>query len=225
MDTGREEFLDFIMTEKGRNIFAFAFYILYIVLSMGIELSEVVECICFICFVFLVFFVGIVYLFEWIANMFNRNRGKIRKNIATQAKRILKEILMFIPVFLISQFLITVIMNGKPANQIAFEQAFYEAPIMNSIVSIILAPIIEEFVCRFLPSRFLKNKYLYIIVSTVVFAAMHVINDSTPFYYIWFYMTVPLYYGCRYYKTKNLLVPISMHVLNNLIATAILVFA
>lgn len=83
-------------------------------------------------------------------------------------------------------------------------------------MKIIIGPIIEEFIFRFLPYRFIKNKILYVIVSTVIFAGMHVLNDPNPFYYIWFYMMRPLYYGYRYHKTKDILVPISMHSLNNL---------
>ena len=132
---------------------------------------------------------------------------------------------MFIPILLISDCVISFIMVGQPANQTSLDKAFYEAPIFNSILSIIIGPIIEEFIFRFLPYRFIKNKTLYIIVSTVVFAAMHVVNDPNPFYYIWFYMMRPLYYGYRYHKTKDILVPLSMHSLNNLVATLLFVLS
>ena len=115
-------------------------------------------------------------------------------------------------------------MVGQPENQAVLDMVFYEAPIFNSILSFIIAPIVEEFIFRFLPYRFIKNGNLYIIVSTVVFAAMHVINDSNPFYYIWFYMMKPWYYGYRYHKTRDIFVPLSMHILNNLIATLLFVF-
>ena len=98
-------------------------------------------------------------------------------------------------------------------------------PILKSMLSIIIAPIIEEFVFRLLPHRFIKSPIIYVVISTVVFAAMHVINDPNPFYYIWFYMMGPLYYGYRYHKTKDILVPISMHSFNNLIATLLMAFA
>lgn len=61
--------------------------------------------------------------------------------------------------------------------------------------------------------------------SAFIFAGMHVLNDPNPFYYIWFYMMNPLYYGYRYYETQDILVPISMHSLHNLIAALPLVFS
>ena len=108
-------------------------------------------------------------------------------------------------------------MVGQPANQTNIEQTFLEELILNSIMAIIVGPIIEEFIFRFLPSRFIKNKILYVIVSTVVFAAMHVLDDPNPFYYIWFYIIRACYYGYSYYKTKDILVPISIHSFNNFI--------
>lgn len=50
------------------------------------------------------------------------------------------------------------------------------------------------------------------------FAAMHVIHDPNPFYYIWFYMIKPLYWAYRYHKTKDIYVTICMHSFSNFIA-------
>ena len=225
MNTKIERFFTFIMKEKTRNFFAFAFYILFIVLSIGIDLPLAVEILCFIFLMFIILFGCTVYMCDWMDKMYERNRGKLGKNIINEIKKIAKEILMFIPILLISDCVIFFIMVGQPANQASLDKAFYEAPIFNSILSIIIGPIIEEFIFRFLPYRFIRNKTYYVIVSTVVFAAMHVINDPNPFYYIWFYMMRPLYYGYRYHKTKDILVPLSMHSLNNLVATLLFVLS
>ena len=132
---------------------------------------------------------------------------------------------MFIPIFIITICITSFIMVGQSANQTSIDESFYEAPIFNSILAIIIGPIIEEWIFRFLPSKFINNRTLYIIVSTVIFATMHVIDDPNAFYYIWFYMMRPLYYAYRYHKTKDILVPISMHSLNNLVATLLFVIS
>lgn len=225
MNTKIERFFTFIMKEKTRNFFAFAFYILFIVMSMEIDLPFAVEIICFIFLMFIEILGCMVYMCEWANNICERNRGKLGKNIINEIKKIGKEILMFIPVLLISDCVISFIMVGQTANQTSLEKSFYEAPIFNLIFTIIIGPIIEELIFRFLPYRFIKNKTLYIIVSTVVFVAMHVLNDPNPFYYIWFYMMRPLYYGYRYHKTKDILVPFSMHSLNNLVAMLLFLFS
>lgn len=217
MNTIIERFFTFIMKEKARSFFAFACYIFFIVMCLEIDLPLALEIVCLIVYVFIILFVCPVYIWEWMDEISERGRGKIGKNI-------IKEILMYIPILLISICITSFIMIGQPANQASIEKSFYEAPILNSIVSIIIVPIIEEIIFRFLPYKFIKNKAVYIIVSAVIFAAMHVIHDPNPFYYIWFYMMKPMYYGYRYHKTKNLLVPISMHSLNNLVATLLFIF-
>ena len=54
---------------------------------------------------------------------------------------------------------------------------------------------------------------------------MHVVNDTNAFYNIWFYLPNALYLGYRYYKTNDLLVTISIHSLNNLLATLPLILS
>ena len=224
MNTKIKRFFIFIMKEKTRNFFAFAYYISFILL-MGIDLPLALKIICYSVLIFITPFGCIVYTSEWMDKLLQNTNKKLGKNITKEIKKIAKEILMFIPVLIISKCITTFIMVGQPANQTGIENSFYEAPIFNSIIAIIIGPIIEEFIFRFLPYKFIKKKTMYIIVSTVVFAAVHVINDPNPFYYVWFYMMRPLYYGYRYHKTKDILVPLSMHSLNNLVTTLILVFS
>lgn len=225
MNTKIERFFTFIMKEKTRKVFAFTFYVYFIVMFMEINLPLALEIICFIVLMFITLFGCTVYISEWMDKMYEKNRGKLGKNIIKEIKKIAKEILMFIPILIITKCITSFIMVGQPANQTSIEQSFYEAPIFNSVFVIIIGPIIEEFFFRFLPYRFIKNKTLYIIVSTVIFAAMHVVNDPNPFYYIWFYMMRSLYYGYRYHKTNDILVPICMHSLNNLVVTLLFILS
>ncbi len=220
-----ERFFTFIMKEKTRNFFAFAFYVSFIVMLIEIELPMVLQVISFIVQIIILPLICLIYMNEWMDKMFEKNRGKLGKNIIEEIKKISKEILMFIPILLISKCITSFIMVGQPANQTSIEESFCEALIFNSIYAIIIGPIIEEFIFRFLPYRFIKNKTLYIIVSTIIFAAMHVVNDTNPFYYIWFYMIRAFYYGYRYHKTKDILVPLSMHSLNNFVETLLIVLS
>ena len=225
MNTKLERFFAFMMEEKIKAFFSFTFYISFIVMFIGIDLPRVLEIICFIVLLISICFCCSVFTAEWMDRIFARGIRKLGKSIYQEIKKIGKEILMFIPILLISCCIISFLMIGQPVNQTSVEQDFYEKPIFNSICSIIIGPIIEEFIFRFFPHKFIKNKALYIIVSTVIFAVMHVIDDPNAFYYIWFYMIRAWYYAYRYHKTKDILVPISMHSLNNLVSTLILVFS
>lgn len=220
MNTKIGRFFTFIMKEKTQKFFAFAFYISFIVIVIDLPLA-----LDFI----LLMFISLLYCTSCISERLNkrykRSNLQLRKSIIQKIRKIVKEILKFIPILLISNCIISFICVGQPANQTSIEKSFYEAPISNSIVIIITGPIIEEFVFRFLPYNFIKNKILYIIVSTVVFAAMHVLNDPNPFYYIWFYIIGSFYYAYSYHKTNDILVTVSMHSLNNLVETLLFVFS
>ena len=226
MNTKIGRFLIFIMKENTRKIFAFIVYVYFIGIFMKIDLPLVLKIISFIVLMFIVVFGGTTYMVEWRIKMYEKSRGELGKYIIIdEIEKIGNEIFMFMPIFLISCCVTSFIMIGEPANETSIYEMFYEAPIFNAIIIIIIGPIIEEFIFRFLPYRFIKNKILYVIVSTVIFAGMHVLDDPNPFYYIWFYMMRPLYYGYRYHKTKDILVPISMHSLNNLFAVLLFVLS
>lgn len=225
MDTQEGQFYTFLLKEKTRAFFAFVLYVLFIVMIIEIDLPLAVDFIRFIIQLSIILFYGALYMSDWMDKYYERKEGKLKKNKTQNIKKIGKEILMYIAIFLIVDGITSFVLVGQTENQANFEESFYKAPILNSIFAIIICPIIEELIFRFLPYKFIKNKALYIIVSGVVFAAMHVLGDSNPLYNIWFYMIRALYYGYRYYKTKNLWVPISIHMTNNLIATLLFVFS
>lgn len=225
MNTKVDRFFTFLMKEKTRNFFAFLFYASFIFLLMETVLPLPVEIISLVVQMFIILFALPLYMLTWMEKISNKYRGKLVKNILQEIKKISKELVMFIPVLLLSICITSFMMIGNSANQTSINTTFFEAPIYNSISIIIIGPIVEEFIFRLLPYKFIKNKFLYIILSTVVFAGMHVIGDSNALYYIWFYMMRPLYYGYRYYKTQDVCVTISMHSLNNLIATILMILS
>lgn len=213
-----KRFLTFVLKENTRNFFAFIYFVTLMVWLLEIKLPRTLETIGFIFHIIIMIIGGTVYLTEWLDKTFEKNYGKLRKNMWEEAKKIFKEIIMFIPVMIIS-ICISGLFVGKPANQISIEESFKESPIFDSIICIIIGPMLEEFIFRFLPYRFIKNKPLYIVISTVIFASMHILNDPNPFYYVWLYMIRSSYYAYRYHKTHDIWVSISMHSFNNLIAT------
>lgn len=225
MNNKIERFLIFLMKDQIRNFLSFTFYVLTIVTLIGIDLPLILEIIFGIILMLIGLLGGTIYMNEWLDKVFEKSNENLRKNIIEEIKKILKEFLMFIPIILLSIFITSFIMVGKSVNQTVVEENFSKSPISFSIFAIIIGPIIEEFIFRFLPYKFIKNKTLYIIVSAIIFAAMHVVNDTNPFYYIWGYMINSFYYGYRYHKTQDILVPISMHSVNNLVATIFIIIS
>lgn len=212
MHIASQRFYNFITNGKTRCILAFLFYFLFIfIFIIRLDLPSIVKILSSIVFT-ITFVLGIITcLMALIIKLPEIKNSNILDNIIEEFKKIVIELCMFIPVHMFDFLVTTLFIVGESANQVALDTLHQQAPIWYSIYTIIVAPIEEEFIFRFLPSKFIKNKILYIIFSSVIFAAMHVIHDSNPFYYIWCYMLVSLYLGYRYYKTKDIFVTMAIH--------------
>lgn len=218
MDSKIGRFITFILKEKTRDILAFVFFILFLITLFDFEFPLILEILGCILWSFLLLIGGTIYLNDWIDKISIANRDKKREKRIKDFKLIVKEFVMFIPIWALTRA-VSCFCQGQSANQTYLEEIFLKDPIYYSIQFIIIGPIIEEFIFRFLPYRFIKNRTLYVIISSIIFAAMHVIDDPNAFYYIWFYLMRPFYYAYRYHKTQDLRVPFCMHSFNNLIAT------
>lgn len=204
MDIMVKRFYEFVKDDKTQGFFAFLLYSLCLLYLAGKNLPLAFQSICNIALM-----VAQISCLIYIITYDNK----------LSLKEIGKEILMYMIVILLDIYITPVFISGKSANQASLNKACSQIPIIYFVLlAVIIVPILEEYIFRFLPSKFIKNKVLYIIISAVIFAGMHVINDPKPFYYIWAYMLDSLYFGYRYYKTKNIFVTISLHSFNNLIA-------
>lgn len=229
IDTIEEFVTDFMTSEKGRKCVAVVIYFSFIIaiaLSSATEnpiatcISTIIIIMCELYCVAKVITKVVAFFVEkeevWKHPL--KHAKANRQKIINETRKLIKEFLMFIPMLLLSHVICS-LMTGIPENQAALDKDFYEAPIWNSILMIILGPMLEEYVFRYLPNRFIKNSTLYIIFTSLVFAWMHVSSDPNPFYYIWVYMSHALYYGYRYRKTQDIKVTLLCHSFNNLIAT------
>lgn len=213
------KFFTIILNDKTKAVFAFIFYMLFIIWLIDVKLPSVLDVICFVVAMIIILIGCSVYFAELLDKFLERNHGKVKKNFIKKVKKIVKEILMYVLVSTIYNFILGLFIDGKPGNQEGIEQNLPDGLVFSLILIVFIGPILEEFIFRFLPSKFIKNKMLYIIISSLVFAGLHVFDDPNAFYYIWCYLPDALYWCYRYYKTKDILVPISLHMCNNFIAT------
>jgi len=225
MNNLKERICKFLKDDKTKSIFAFLFFVWSVVnfTDLPNKMPVPVRAIWFYLNIAGIGF----YSKMWGDKIFDRLeavRGNVKKVIKKEAKKIGREILLFIPIEVILGVITYNIMKGAPQNQIGLEELFWKNPISIAFLSIFIAPFIEEVTFRFLPRCFIKNGIIYVIFATVTFAAMHVIEDSNWFYYIWFYSVRPLWYSYRYYKTKDICIPIALHSFNNVVAIALILF-
>lgn len=215
MNTKMERFCIFIKKYKAKELWSFFFYLLTIDTFMYIGLPSGLVIIIGIIILVLGFCIMIVAMEDYI---YGQSWEK-EKTIKERIKTIAKEMGMFIPIWIMTNCVTNLLMKGLPENEVNVREMFVTDPIFSLVMAIIIGPIIEEYLFRLLPYQFIKNKTMYIIISALVFAAAHVVHDPNPFYYIWCYIPRALYYGYRYYETKDILVPIAIHSFNNLVSS------
>lgn len=127
-------------------------------------------------------------------------------------------IIMFIWMFI--YYLITgTIVDITPA-ALEVENSFFKvAPIPLFICQCIIAPVSEEIVFRKTLHELIKNKFIYVIISSLLFGFIHTGNFLT--FSILNYVILGSIYCIIYLKNKDLKQLIGIHMLNNIIVTII----
>lgn len=223
MSEKKARFFTQLEKSKAMNVAAFILYFLFIFTSIKTNLPLVLQ-IPITIVQLLIFIVFYIIFLSNLCNKLTNNIDTLFHEIWKKIKKIVKEILMYIPFSMLSTFILSFIVVGESNNQTSVVESFNQSPIFYAIIIVIIGPILEEFIFRYLPYKFIKNKILYVIISSFIFAWMHVFDDPKAFYYILAYLPDSLYFGYRYYKTKDLAVTFSIHSFGNLVAVILIAF-
>lgn len=128
-------------------------------------------------------------------------------------------------VMVISNLLITIFFTGANAgNEENVRSMISDAPIYMLFAVGIYAPFVEEMVFRKAFREIFKSKYVYIIMSGVVFGSLHVISSiSSPsdLLYLIPYSALGIAFASLYYKTDNIFSSMIMHSIHNTAAALI----
>lgn len=104
-------------------------------------------------------------------------------------------------------------------NEIEIRERITNYPLIMIFSTIIYAPIIEEIIFRKSIKNIFKNKYLFIIISGLIFGILHIANfkDLNEILYSIPYIIMGLDFAYIYYKTNNIFTTITFHFFHNLI--------
>ena len=95
-------------------------------------------------------------------------------------------------------------------------------PFMMMISTSLLAPFVEEGIFRLGIKKVINNKYLFILVSGLIFGFMHIFPTELPLYVALIeslnYVTMGLLLAYIYNETDNIYVVVIIHALNNLLS-------
>ncbi len=156
---------------------------------------------------------------------------------------IVAAILMFVT-NLVSSVLQNLIVSGTSVNEQNIQEIYQDkfAYVIMFPQVVLLAPLVEELIFRKSFYNLFKNKYLFLIISTLIFGFMHVTSTYTTLIktysiekslYLTFGYAIPylasgLFFGLIYLKSnRNIYTSITCHLLNNFLASilsAIIIF-
>ena len=121
----------------------------------------------------------------------------------------------------VSNVLISVVFSaGGAANEDGVQNMISSFPSLMILSAGILAPWNEELIFRKTVKDLFKNKWLYVIVSGLLFGLAHVVGQTTV-WTDWLYVIPYGVLGCSfaasYFDTKTIFTPILFHMIHNLV--------
>ncbi len=149
-----------------------------------------------------------------------RKNGSLKPLRQTITKQNWKFILGMFALTYISQLALQLIfqflgISGNTVNQQVIEQSMNSLPRWYmGLMILIVAPIVEEFLCRSLVFQTIRNKKVAFIAAMLIFTLLHV---QTLEWNVLIYLVMSLILTATYARHENLNESITVHFLNNLI--------
>ncbi len=113
-------------------------------------------------------------------------------------------------------------------NQQVNELIISKLPLYSIIAIVICGPFTEEIVFRLSFKEHIKNKYLYFLLTVLIFAGVHVFNGLTsPIELLYFipYGSLAFAFSLILYKTDNIFTTVLIHTFHNSLAIVLLTLA
>ncbi len=149
----------------------------------------------------------------------------LKKNHKKHFKDCLKYWLIALFIMYTSNLFISLIQSGLPTNEEIIRSQFEISPIYIFISAVIFAPVLEELIFRQSFRNLFQNKWLFIIISGLVFGGMHVFNSDSltviDLLYIIPYSAPGMAFAYMLYKTDNIFISMGFHMLHNGIMVAL----
>lgn len=147
-----------------------------------------------------------------------------------KAPRILWGLVAIYIANLAANLIATIADTSQAQNQTAIEEivnfSWYSYPLM-AILTVTIAPVCEELIFRKSFRNIIKNDYVFIVISSIFFAAMHMLSSDGKLYEI-IIQSIPYFasgvvFGALYIKNdRNIMIPIICHMINNGISMAVI---
>lgn len=166
---------------------------------------------------FIILLVGVYY--KTLKNDFKKY---FNHNFKDNLKQAISYWLLGLGIMFVSNLVIAMVMSGELAeNEEAVRSMIDMAPLYMVFQLVVYAPITEELIFRKSIREIFNNKYVFAIVSGIIFGGLHAISsitDVVSLLYLIPYCSLGIVFGLLYGKTNNIFSTMTAHAIHNFLA-------
>lgn len=160
-----------------------------------------------------------IMLFIFYSKSIKENLKDLKLNFKSYIKDNFKYYVIGLLIMIISNIIISFFIEGNSTNETLIREYINIMPIYMIFSSCIYAPFTEEMVFRKSLRNCFNNKVLYILLSGLIFGSMHLLSASNLIELVFLipYSSLGCVFAYMYYKTNNIFVPMTFHMVHNTI--------
>lgn len=160
----------------------------------------------------------ILFIFIYRKDFFN-DVNIFKKDIKGYLNKYIKYWYLALGLMYAASLFVLIFKSGIASNEETVRATLDTAPLYTFILTVMIAPILEELVFRLsFRKMFAKSNWLFIILSGLFFGSMHVFGNATEWSDLLYLLPYSLP-GCVFaytlVKSNNIMVPISIHTIHN----------
>lgn len=205
-------------------ILIFLLYLLYsdiiiiILTKLGVNIKVLPDNLK-IAIMFLINLSLMIMLFIFYSKSIKENLKDLKLNFKSYIKDNFKYYVIGLLIMIISNIIISFFIEGNSTNETLIREYINIMPIYMIFSSCIYAPFTEEMVFRKSLRNCFNNKVLYILLSGLIFGSMHLLSASNLVELVFLipYSSLGCVFAYMYYKTNNIFVPMTFHMVHNTI--------
>lgn len=160
-----------------------------------------------------------IMLLIFYSKSIKENLKDLKLNFKSYIKDNFKYYVIGLLIMIISNIIISFFIEGNSTNETLIREYINIMPIYMIFSSCIYAPFTEEMVFRKSLRNCFNNKVLYILLSGLIFGSMHLLSASNLVELVFLipYSSLGCVFAYMYYKTNNIFVPMTFHMVHNTI--------
>ena len=204
-------------------LFSFLFFeVIYLII--GIDFNNI-STNTYLLLVFIKYFVFLIVFYLMYHKYLKEKWLDFKINFKKYAKIAFRDWFIGFFIMVISNIIISLLIKGLGENEESIQNLIATTPWVAFIMTSFLAPITEEIIFRKSLKDAVNNKYLFMILSGLIFGLIHVISSDNPWEYLLIipYGAVGVTFANTLYETDTVYSTIMVHAFHNAMLTILAV--